>query len=74
MDKQRKYESYIFGAVSPHDYHTKCPHCGHEWREDDWYPGDYDTIETNCPKCEKPLQLTATVSVTVWAAKEITNG
>ena len=64
-----EYEDWSDGYFSLHSNHTCCPHCGHEWHVDDWYPQDNDTLEADCPKCEKPLLLTAMISVTIFASR-----
>ena len=57
----------------------KCPKCGYEWDPGDeqltdsitywgYEGGDQGLLDTNCPKCQKPLVIIETVARS-WEAK-----
>jgi hypothetical protein len=46
-----------------------CPYCGVEFQIDDFPRGDESEIETECPRCEKPIRVHTRMSFSFRAMK-----
>jgi endogenous inhibitor of DNA gyrase (YacG/DUF329 family) len=52
------------------DGKPQCPHCGTSWQPDQFPLQDCDETETECPNCEKPVRIYASMSFRFYTSQQ----